>query len=159
MHDCYYGDASTVETSVFINAEILDRLFFLAITKSFALHRGAETPFNWTRIFFFFFFFFLEGVQHRRCRLSPLSLPLYSLIPPPFTLSPSPFLYFFLLPPLSPLSIPPAPCTPSYTFKATKRRGAGARDKVGVRVGKGEGEGRERRGRVKKERESKKGPP
>ena len=44
MYDCYYGDASTVETSVFVNAEIVDRLFFQAITqKRFALHRGAET--------------------------------------------------------------------------------------------------------------------
>ena len=47
MYDCYNGDASTVETSVFINAEILVRLFFQAITqKSFAVHRGAQTPFS-----------------------------------------------------------------------------------------------------------------
>ena len=47
MYDCYYGDASTVETSVFINAEILVIFFFQAMTqKSFALHRGVQRPFS-----------------------------------------------------------------------------------------------------------------
>ena len=135
MYDCYYGDASTVETSVFINAEILVRLFFQAITqKGFALHRGAQTPFSWTRNIWVPTIFGGCG-GNRRDRLSPS--PFTLLNPPPFS-SPSHFLHFFLLPPLSPLSILPAPCTPPYAFKATERRGAGVRgrDKVGVRVGK-----------------------
>ena len=41
MYDCYYGDASTVETSVFTNAEILVRLFFQAITQKVLLYTEA----------------------------------------------------------------------------------------------------------------------
>ena len=41
MYDCYYGDASTVETSVLINAEILVRLFFKQSLKKVLLYTEA----------------------------------------------------------------------------------------------------------------------
>ena len=164
MYDCYYGDASTVETSVFINAEILVRLFFKRSLKNVLLYteaRGAQTPFSWARniwvpSIFFFFFFFLGGGEHRRGRLSPFSLPFTLLnrggghrrgrlspFYPPFTLKPSAFLLLSI--PFSPFLLSPSP------FKATKRRVVGAGGiKWEWEWEKGEGEGRERRGRVRK---------
>ena len=159
MYDCYYGDASTVETSVFINAEILVRLYFRRSLKNVLLyteapkHRLVEQEISECPGFLFFF---LGGGGHRRDRLSPFSLPFTLLnrgvgvggavfLPSPstFTLKPSAFLLLYI--PFSPFLPSPSPFTPLhpscpllYTFKATKRRGVWAegRYKVGVRVGK-----------------------
>ena len=160
MYDCYYGDASTVGTSVLINAEILVGLFFRRSLKNVLLytevpkHRLVEQEISECPGFFFFFFW--GGGGHRRGRLFSLLPPLYSLkpgggiggavfLPSPstFTLKPSAFLLLSIpfspfLPSLSPFTPLHPSCPLLYTFKAIKRRGVGAegRYKVGMRVGK-----------------------
>ena len=96
------GDPSTAETSVFINAEILVRLFLKRSFKKVLLyteapkHRLVEQEISEYPQFFSRCVCgggvagagggALRGGGHRRDRLSPFSLHLYSLIPPPFSI-------------------------------------------------------------------------
>ena len=155
MYDCYYGDASTVETSVFKNAEILVRLFFQAITQKVLLyteapkHRLVEQE-----IFECPQFFGVWGAWEG----PSFSLPLYSLKPSAFLLLSIPFFS------ISSFSLPfhpsPSLLSPAPRRTLSKLLNDGVRRREwGIKWEweweKGEGEGRERRGRVRKGGEKK----